>query len=267
MEEYNRVIEVLTYNNNPTNQKVEIKNCIIALIDFDSIDFQVPVIIENCIIKTFLVHSCWFRKGLVLKNSRVIDFIDYQMGGHNEQPIVISNNYFGGFVNFFDCQFLNKVTFTENVFFKGTNLLGNKNEGFVNTFEQAPFIENNVGFLDLDEIEAENNVSHEIFTTAFELSSILISQFHSIYSNHKDFSQISYDQKPDGQIIFKNGLGNVLIDASNSTENTSLYQADFQLNVPQGLIYVSVSKMKRAFTNAEQLANATFNFLTKGSVN
>lgn len=52
------------------------------------------------------------------------------MGGHNIKPIVIEGNIFTGFLSFFDCQFENVIELRNNIFEKGTNLLGNRRDGF-----------------------------------------------------------------------------------------------------------------------------------------
>ena len=72
------------------------------------------------------------------------------MGGHNAEPIIVLGNIFSEFVNFFDCQFDNDLEIRNNIFLKGSNLLGNLDEGFKNTFERNIILENNLGFLNLD---------------------------------------------------------------------------------------------------------------------
>lgn len=78
--------------------------------------------------------------------------MDYQMGGHNLKPIVIEGNIFTDFLNFFDCQFENIVELKNNVLLKGTNLLGNKGEGFENSFAIGWLVEKNVGNIDINEM-------------------------------------------------------------------------------------------------------------------
>jgi hypothetical protein len=91
--------------------------------------------------------------GLTIRNSIIANFIDYQMGGHNIQPIILEGNVFLKFFNFFDCEFGDIIKLKNNVFKKGTNLLGNKGEGFENRFEKGWFIENNIGRTDINEVE------------------------------------------------------------------------------------------------------------------
>ncbi|WP_066436666.1 hypothetical protein [Chryseobacterium sp. CCH4-E10] len=56
------------------------------------------------------------------------------------------------FLNFFDCQFENIVELKNNVLLKGTNLLGNKGEGFENSFAIGWLVEKNVGNIDINEM-------------------------------------------------------------------------------------------------------------------
>jgi hypothetical protein len=115
-------------------------------------ELKVYLKIENCIISNFKIHSCWFVNGLLLKNSIVKNYIDYQMGGHNTQPIVIEGNVFVDFFNFFDCQFESIIKLKNNVFNKGANLLENRGEGFENNFIAGWLAENNMGNIDVNKV-------------------------------------------------------------------------------------------------------------------
>jgi hypothetical protein len=128
-------------------------NCFVDTIDLIGVfELNVYLKIENCIINNLKIHSCWFVNGLLLKNSIVKNYINYQMGGHNTKPIVIDGNVFTEFFNFFDCQFENIIELKNNVFKKGTNLLGNRGEGFENSFVAGWLAENNVGDIDIDKV-------------------------------------------------------------------------------------------------------------------
>ena len=128
-------------------------NCIIDTIDLVGVfEFRVNLVIENCIVNKLRIHSCWFVNGLIFRNNIVKSDVDYQMGEHNDMPIVMEGNIFIGFVNFFDCQFEKVIELRNNVFEKGTNLLGNKGEGFENSFANGWHVENNVGNVDLNGI-------------------------------------------------------------------------------------------------------------------
>ncbi|MHB9148132.1 MAG: hypothetical protein ACYC2U_07105 [Candidatus Amoebophilus sp.] len=150
----NKYIELINKHDLEDHTTFYIINCIINSIDLiGAFELKVHLIIKNCIINNFQIHSCWFVNGLTIRNSIIVNFIDYQMGGHNTQPIILEGNVFLGFFNFFDCQFEDIIKLKNNVFEKGTNLLGNKGEGFENRFEKGWVIENNIGRTDINEVE------------------------------------------------------------------------------------------------------------------
>lgn len=150
----NQNIEFLCQQELRGHDTFHLISCIIDTIDLIGMfELNVQLIIENCIISNLKIHSCWFVKGFVLKNCIVKNYVDYQMGGHNASPIVIEGNIFMGFFNFFDCQFEKRIELKNNNFTKGTNLLGNKGEGFENSFVEGWFAENNVGNIDINEVE------------------------------------------------------------------------------------------------------------------
>lgn len=146
----NRIIEVLTYEELGNDAHCHIVNSIVKKIDFISFEANFQIIIEKCLINDLLIHSCWFREGLLFTGNYVSNFVDYQMGGHNRKPIVIKGNIFESFFNFFDCLFSAEVIVMNNVFTKGTNLLGNMNTGFKNQFDKDATISDNVGSVNLD---------------------------------------------------------------------------------------------------------------------
>lgn len=146
----NKTIELFKYTDLLDNEHLIVSNSIIRALDFDTADFNTEIIIENCIIHNFMILSCWFYKGLTFKNNQVMGYVDYQMGGHNKGPIVFEGNIFHEFFNFFDCQFDAQVRIENNIFLKGSNLLGNKKEGFENMFENEIIEKNNIGSIKLD---------------------------------------------------------------------------------------------------------------------
>lgn len=153
MVKENQTIELLSQDDLKGYSTFHLINCTINIIDFIGMfEFNVHLIIENCIINNFKIHSCWFINGLILKNSIIHNYIDYQMGGHNNKPIILEGNVFTDFFNFFDCQFENIIVLKSNVFVKGTNLLGNKGEGFENRFVEGWLVENNVGDVSVNEV-------------------------------------------------------------------------------------------------------------------
>jgi hypothetical protein len=153
MVKRNQHIGTVTNDYFSGSDKYQFIDCIIATIDLIGADFKGHLIIENCVIENFQIHSCWFSSGFTLKNSIFKTSIDYQMGGHNSSPILIEGNIFLGFFNFFDCQFENSIELSNNIFIKGTNLLGNKGEGFENTFLNGWVVKNNMGEVALNIVE------------------------------------------------------------------------------------------------------------------
>lgn len=134
------------------NDGLIISNSFVETLNLQFHRFKSFVKIENCIINQLNIHSCWFTEGLSLENNIILSPIDYQMGGHNKKPIVVTNNIFGGFFNFFDCHFEDIVTIEGNVFKDGSNILGNIDKGFKNTFEKNFFVRNNIGEINQNRI-------------------------------------------------------------------------------------------------------------------
>lgn len=154
MVKENQNLDLLTQEDLKGHNTFHLINCIINTIDLIGVfELNVHLIVENCIINNLKIHSCWFVNGFLLKNCIVKNYVDYQMGGHNSNPIVIDGNVFMGFVNFFDCQFESRIELINNVFIRGTNLLGNKGEGFENSFAKGCITANNVGNIDANEVE------------------------------------------------------------------------------------------------------------------
>lgn len=146
-----QVVELLSSNDFIGVNQFYIADCYIDTIDLIGVfELKTNFRIENCVIRNLRIHSCWFVSGFSMKNSVILNEIDYQMGGHNNFPILLEGNIFKGFVNFFDCQFHNIIELRNNVFVYGTNLLGNKDEGFANIFEKGWINENNIGKIDLN---------------------------------------------------------------------------------------------------------------------
>lgn len=148
----NAIIDSLDQSQLNSVDVCHISNSIINTIDLVALELDFQLIIEHSIVSNFLIHTCWFKKGLIFKNNQVLNYIDYQMGGHNEENIVIADNIFCGFFNFFDCYFTGNLTVKNNIFIKGSNLIGNVNEGWKNSFKKELVIENNMGLLDMSGI-------------------------------------------------------------------------------------------------------------------
>ncbi|TJZ49900.1 hypothetical protein FAZ15_22015 [Sphingobacterium olei] len=135
------------------SEVLKLSNCIIKCIDLiGCFELNTEMIIDNCIIEELNIHSCWFVKGLKMRRCIVNSYIDYQMGGHNDAPLVFDQNIFIDFFNFFDCEFNAPIVFTNNIVMKGANLLGNIGEGFENRFNNGWEANNNLGDINLNEV-------------------------------------------------------------------------------------------------------------------
>lgn len=153
MVKNNQYIKIVNRDDLENHNTFHLTYCVINSIDLiGAFELNTHLVIENCIIENLQIHSCWFKNGLTLKGSIINNHVDYQMGGHNINPIVIEGNVFKGFINFFDCQFENIIELKNNILEKGTNLLGNKGEGFENSFEKGWLAEGNIGKIDMDQV-------------------------------------------------------------------------------------------------------------------
>lgn len=145
------IINLLTTKDLLNINSLSITNSVIDTIDLiGAFELETHLIIENCIIKNLNIHSCWFINGLILKDCIITNYIDYQMGGHNMEKIILEGNLFKEFFNFFDCHFDEILEVKNNVFLKGSNLLANKNEGYENTFNKGYLDHKNLGIIDLN---------------------------------------------------------------------------------------------------------------------
>ena len=154
MVKENQHIEIVSQSDLKDYDSIHFISCIIDTIDLIGVfELKVSLTIEGCIINNLKIHSCWFTNGVVLINNLVKNYVDYQMGGHNRKPMLFEGNVFSGFFNFFDCQFEDVVELRNNIFIKGTNLLGNRGEGYENSFSKGFVVENNLGIVDADRVD------------------------------------------------------------------------------------------------------------------
>jgi hypothetical protein len=158
MEIKSIVIETLHYSELSASEDILISNVIINKIDFFSFEPDVKIIIENSIINELIIHGCWFKGGLIFRGNHVAKYINYEMGGHNSVPMEFSCNIFQDFFNFFDCWFMDRIVLSNNIFVMGSNLFGNTDTGWKNTFDKEPIIINNNGTLDFDGVGIKKNV-------------------------------------------------------------------------------------------------------------
>lgn len=131
-------------------EEIVIENCIIEAFSCIMIQFEKPVRLINSHLKKCEFTFSYFLGGLTIDNCTFDSYLDFQAGGHNKtgHSIIVTNNEFKGFVNFFDCWYENEVKISHNRFLKGTNLLG-KPHNIPVTFDIEPLIKDNVGQLGL----------------------------------------------------------------------------------------------------------------------
>lgn len=146
----NKVIRNLSYDEIKSYESVIIRDCIIDTINFEFSEVFVSIFLESCVIKDLLINTCWFKRKTVIDKCIFKNDIVYEMGGHNDDEIYIKNNVFCGFFDFFDCQFNKKVFIENNVFVNGANLLGNREKGYKNIFNNGIILSNNNGDLEIN---------------------------------------------------------------------------------------------------------------------
>lgn len=145
----NQEIENLKFEDN-INENIYISNTIVDTIDMSFMSFNNAVKIKGCQINHLLIHSSRFIKGFELENCVVKNKIQYEMGGHNTLPISILNNIFNEMFIFFDCHFTERVIIKKNYFHKGCSILASSMN---NTFEQEYEIVNNIGNVDINQMD------------------------------------------------------------------------------------------------------------------
>lgn len=149
----NRVIEriddVTIDGRDGDSEGLTLEHCLIHELDVSAVRFLGRVTICNCIIDKLGIHSTVFAGGLTFTGNVVMSDIDYQMGGHNNEEMIISNNIFHGFFSFFDCIFEKQLTVKDNLFLKGTDLLTRENKGFDNCFFGGVVLSGNIGKLNV----------------------------------------------------------------------------------------------------------------------
>ncbi len=145
------------------DKEVVFENCVVEHFSGSVTLFEKPVRFINCLFNKCQFSFTYFLGGLTIKNCKFDDNLDFQAGGHNKvgKPIIIINNHFSGFVNFFDCWYESGVIIKNNCFAQGTNLLG-KPYNIPVTFKVALVIGNNQGQLDIDNEGTETEIDASI---------------------------------------------------------------------------------------------------------
>ncbi|WP_461791406.1 hypothetical protein [Pedobacter sp.] len=131
------------------DKEVAFLNCDIENLTCIMVYFNRPVTFKNCHFNNASFNFSYFQKGLTIEDCIFDKYLDFEAGGHNEigTPIIIKNNEFREFVNFFDYWFTGEVEITNNKFFKGTNI-ASKNQYI--SFDIPPVFKENIGLLNLE---------------------------------------------------------------------------------------------------------------------
>ena len=124
---YNKCIHEVAADTLPKDEKIHIKDCIIDRLCLGFSTFHAEIVIEGCIIKEMVLISAWFEQGFTFVNNIVKDQIQYEMGGHNMQPVRIENNIFLNIFIFFDCYFMNSLIIKNNIFLNDCTLWNTTN--------------------------------------------------------------------------------------------------------------------------------------------
>ena len=144
-----RIDEFTVDGHDGESEGMTLEHCLIHELDVTAVRFSGRVTICNCIIDKLGIHSTVFGEGLMFTGNIVMSDIDYQMGGHNNDEMIISDNVFHGFFSFFDCIFEKQLTVKNNIFKKGTDLLTRENKGFDNCFYGGVVLSGNIGQLNI----------------------------------------------------------------------------------------------------------------------
>lgn len=113
------------------------------------VQFYKRVTIKNSYVKNASFNFSYFIGGLTIDNCVFDEYLDFEAGGHNSPGnfVIIKDNCFRSFVNFFDCWFTGEISIDNNTFENGTNILS-KNQ--LVSFDVPILTQNNVGDLSIE---------------------------------------------------------------------------------------------------------------------
>lgn len=144
---YKKYIQEVVADTLPKDEKIHINNCIIGCLCLGFSTFHAEIVIENCIINEMVLISAWFEQGFVFVNNIVKNQVQYEMGGHNMQPVRIENNIFLSIFIFFDCYFMSSLIIKNNIFLGDCTLWNT-----TNSFSEYD-ITGNMGKMDVKRID------------------------------------------------------------------------------------------------------------------
>ena len=132
---------------------IHFENCTIQNFDGNLTQFTKPVRFIGCHFQHCTFAFAYFLQGLTIERCTFEQPLDLQAGGHNQPgyPVIIRDNSFAGFVNFFDCWYQGEVVVCGNTFAQGTNIASKRQ---LITFDTQPVVENNQGSVNLESEEA-----------------------------------------------------------------------------------------------------------------
>ncbi len=144
------ILDIVDFDKN--DKIIRIENCFVESFKSESVEFLTKIEFANSEFKKCTFSFAYFSGGLNIEKCIFYDYLDFQCGGHNSisNAFMIKNSIFNEFVNFLDCIYNGPVEISDNVFKKGTNLLGNKCQSYKVSFDVLPCIENNKGKIDLN---------------------------------------------------------------------------------------------------------------------
>ena len=124
---YKKHIHEVMADTLPKDEEIHIKDCIIDCLCLGFSTFHSKIVIEGCIINEMVLISAWFEQGFVFMNNIVRNHVQYEMGGHNMQPVRIENNIFLSIFVFFDCYFMSSLIIKNNLFLDNCTLWNKTN--------------------------------------------------------------------------------------------------------------------------------------------
>ncbi len=126
---------------------IHLSNCVVGSLILMG-GYSEHLVIENCIVKIYDSVGVHFNGKVIIRNSIFLEKFHFTDGGHNKEEVIIENNVFNCFADFFDEYFIAKFIMKNNVFNDGTNLLAYKGASYEVMFKEGCEIENNIGRLD-----------------------------------------------------------------------------------------------------------------------
>jgi hypothetical protein len=132
-----------------------IKNSDLGLLEMAYLHFNEKIELINCKIKGLHFQSIFANNGLIIKDCTITDSVDMSHSiiqkGNNE--ILISNNIFKEIVSFSDTDFNDKLIFSGNTFNIGCDI--NTEKQLCCYYSEDSIINNNVGSLNISEKEEQ----------------------------------------------------------------------------------------------------------------